>query len=117
MNYYSNGISEIFIGNLFKKYIKNKSDIIIATKVLCNPEALSKEPFLREIDLSLKILQLDYLYLYIIHRWDYDHPIEETMEVLNELVKNKKVRYIGCSALFPYQVIKANMIARKNGWT
>ena len=45
---------------------------------------------------------------------DYDHPIEETMGALNELVKHKKVRYIGCSALFPYQVIKANMIARKN---
>ena len=59
MKCYCNGISQIFIGNLFKKYIKNKSDIIIATKVLWNPEALSKEPFLREIDLSLKLLQLD----------------------------------------------------------
>ena len=59
---------------------------------------------------------MDYIDLYIIHRWDYYHPIEETMEALNELVKSKKVRYIGCSALFGYQLLKANMIARKNGW-
>ena len=56
---------------------------------------------------------MDYIDLYIIHRWDYDHPIEETMGALNELVKSKKVRYIGCSALFPYQLFKANEIARK----
>ena len=59
---------------------------------------------------------MDYVDLYIIHRWDYEHPIEETMETLNELVKCGKVRYLGCSALFPYQLLKANMIARKNGW-
>ena len=59
---------------------------------------------------------MDYIDLYIIHRWDYEHPIEETMETLNELVKAGKVRYLGCSALFPYQLLKANMIARKNGW-
>ena len=59
---------------------------------------------------------MDYVDLYIIHRWDYDHPIEETMEALNELVKSKKVRYLGCSALFPYQLLKANSIAREHGW-
>ena len=59
---------------------------------------------------------MDYVDLYIIHRWDYDHPIEETMEALNELVKSKKVRYIGCSSLFGYQLLKANMIARQHGW-
>ena len=115
-NCYGKGTSETFIGNSFKKYVKNRSDIVVATKVRWNEGALSKEAILREIDISLKKLQLDYLDLYIIHRWDYDHPIEETMEALNELVKNKKVRYIGCSALFPYQVLKANLIARKNGW-
>ena len=76
----------------------------------------SKEAIFKEIEGSLKRLQMDYIDLYIIHRWDYDHPIEETMEALNELIKNKKVRYIGCSALFPYQLYKANSIARKNGW-
>ena len=115
-NIYSGGTSEIFIGNSFKKFVKNRKDIIVATKVYFNEGKLSKEAILREIDGSLKRLQLDYVDLYIIHRWDYDHPIEETMEALNECVKSGKVRYIGCSALFPYQLLKANMIARKNGW-
>ena len=115
-NIYSRGTSEIFIGNSFKKYVKNRKDIIVATKVYFNEGKLSKEAILREIDGSLKRLQLDYVDLYIIHRWDYDHPIEETMEALNECVKSGKVKYIGCSALFPYQLLKANMIAREKGW-
>ena len=115
-NVYSDGSSETFIGNSFKKFVKNRKDIVVATKVYNNEGRLSKEAILREIDGSLKRLQMDYIDLYIIHRWDYEHPIEETMETLNELVKCGKVRYLGCSALFPYQLLKANMIARKNGW-
>ena len=115
-NTYGDGSSEIFIGNSFKKFVKDRKDIIVATKVYNNEGKLSKEAILREIDGSLKRLQMDYVDLYIIHRWDYVHPIEETMETLNELVKSKKVRYLGCSALFPYQLYKANAIARKNGW-
>ena len=115
-NTYGDGSSETFIGNSFKKFVKDRKDIIVATKVYNNEGKLSKEAILREIDGSLKRLQMDYVDLYIIHRWDYDHPIEETMETLNELVKSKKVRYLGCSALFPYQLYKANAIARKNGW-
>ena len=115
-NIYSQGTSEIFIGNSFKKFVKNRKDIIVATKVYFNEGALSKEAILREIDGSLKRLQMDYVDLYIIHRWDYNHPIEETMEALNECVKSGKVRYIACSAIFPYQLMKANMIAREKGW-
>ena len=115
-NIYGKGSSETFIGNSFKKFVKNRSDIIVATKVYFNEGCLSKEAILREIDLSLKRLQLDYVDLYIIHRWDYDHPIEETMEALNEVVKQGKARYIGCSAMYPYQLLKANMIARQNNW-
>ena len=115
-NCYSDGTSEVFIGNSFKKLVKNRKDIIVATKVFMNEGKLSKEAILREIDGSLKRLQMDYVDLYIIHRWDYDHPIEETMEALNEVVKSKKARYIGCSALLPYQLLKANMIARQHGW-
>ena len=115
-NMYSYGTSETFIGNSFKKFVKNRKDIVVATKVFHNEGKLSKEAILREIDGSLKRLQMDYVDLYIIHRWDYEHPIEETMEALNECVKSGKVRYLGCSALFPYQLLKANMIARKNGW-
>jgi aryl-alcohol dehydrogenase-like predicted oxidoreductase len=115
-NIYGKGSSETFIGNSFKKLVKNRSDIIVATKVYFNEGCLSKEAILREIDSSLKRLQLDYVDLYIIHRWDYDHPIEETMEALNEVVKQGKARYIGCSAMYPYQLLKANMIARQNNW-
>ncbi len=114
-NIYGNGTSEEFIGKSFKKFVKNRKDIIVATKVRQNEGLLSKEAILREIEGSLKRLQMDYVDLYIIHKWDYDHPIEETMETLNELVKNKKVRYLGCSSLFPYQLLKANMIAREHG--
>ena len=115
-NIYANGTSEIFIGNSFKKFVKDRKDIIVATKVRWNEGQLSKEAIMREIDGSLKRLQMDYVDLYIIHRWDYEHPIEETMEALNELVKSKKVRYLGCSSIFPYQLLKANMIAREKGW-
>ena len=115
-NCYADGTSEVFIGNSFKKFVKDRKDIIVATKVRWNEGQLSKEAIFREIEGSLKRLQMDYVDLYIIHRWDYEHPIEETMEALNELVKQKKVRYIGCSSIFPYQLLKANMIARKNGW-
>ena len=114
--YGENGSSETFIGKSFKKFVKDRKDIVIATKVRWNEGKLSKEAIMREIDGSLKRLQTDYVDLYIIHRWDYDHPIEETMEALNELVKSKKVRYLGCSSIFPYQLLKANMIARQNGW-
>jgi len=115
-NCYVNGTSEVFIGNSFKKFVKNRKDIVVATKVRWNEGQLSKEAIMREIEGSLKRLQMDYIDLYIIHRWDYEHPIEETMEALNELVKSKKVRYLGCSSIFPYQLLKANMIAREKGW-
>ena len=115
-NCYADGSSETFIGNSFKKFVKDRKDIVVATKVRWNEGQLSKEAIFREIEGSLKRLQMDYIDLYIIHRWDYDHPIEETMEALNELVKQKKVRYLGCSSIFPYQLAKANMIARKHGW-
>ena len=91
-NVYAKGTSEIFIGNSFKKFVKNRKDIVVSTKVFFNEGKLSKEAILREIDGSLKRLQLDYVDLYIIHRWDYDHPIEETMEALNECVKSGKTR-------------------------
>ena len=104
--FHGKGSSEVFIGNSFKKFVKNRKDIIVATKVFFNEGALSKEAILREIDGSLKRLQLDYVDLYIIHRWDYNHPIEETMEALNECVKSGKVRYIGCSAMYPILYIE-----------
>ena len=90
-NIYNEGTSEIFLGNSLKKYAK-REDIFVATKVFFNEGWLSKEGIFKQIDLSLKRLQMDYIDLYIIHRWDYSHPIEETMGALNELIKGKKVR-------------------------
>lgn len=60
---------------------------------------------------------MDYVDLYIIHRWDYNTPIEETMEALHDVVKSGKVRYIGASAMFAWQFAKAQAVAEKNGWT
>ena len=70
-----------------------------------------------EIDQSLKRLGMDYVDLYIIHRWDYNTPIEETMEALHEVVKAGKARYIGASAMYAWQFQKALHVAELNGWT
>lgn len=77
--------------------------MVIASKVYFNPGRLSREAIHREIDGTLKRLGTDYLDLYIIHRFDYDTPIEETMEALHELVQAGKVRALGASAMYGYQ--------------
>jgi aryl-alcohol dehydrogenase (NADP+) len=69
------------------------------------------------IDRSLKRLQMDYVDLYQIHRWDYTTPIEETLEALNDVVKSGKARYIGASSMFAWQFSKALYIAEQHGWT
>ena len=75
-----------------------------------------REAINREIDGTLKRLKTDYLDLYIIHRFDYDHPIEETMEALNSLVAEGKVRAIGAAAMYGYQFQNMQHVAEKNGW-
>lgn len=90
---------------------------MIATKVYFNEGHLSKVAIQREIDGSLKRLGTDYVDLYIIHRFDYDTPIEETMEALDSLVKAGKVRALGASAMYGYQFMKMQLCAEKNGWT
>ena len=72
---------------------------------------------MHEIDQSLDRLGMDYVDLYIIHRWDYNTPIEETMEALHDVVKSGKARYIGASAMYAWQFQKAQYVAEKNGWT
>ncbi len=69
------------------------------------------------IDASLRRLQMDYVDLYQIHRWDYDTPIEETMEALHDVVKAGKARYIGASSMFAWQFTKAQYLADLHGWT
>lgn len=110
-NCYSNGSSEIYLGKALNKLVKRK-DVIIATKVYFNPGKLKREAILREVDNSLKRLNTSYIDLLIIHRFDFDTPIEETMRALDEVVKLGKVRYIGASAMYAYQFAKMQDTAR-----
>jgi aryl-alcohol dehydrogenase-like predicted oxidoreductase len=82
-----------------------------------NGRGLSRKAIFHELDQSLKRLQTDYIDLYQIHRWDYDTPIEETLEALHDAVKSGKVRYIGASSMYAWQFAKALYLARLHGWT
>lgn len=121
-NVYSIGRSEEILGAALKDYAK-RDEIVLATKVHQkmfdgpNGGGLSRKHIMSQIDQSLKRLQTDYVDLFIIHRWDYNTPIEETMAALHDVVKSGKARYIGASAMHAYQFQKANYIAEKNGWT
>lgn len=115
-NCYSDGTSEEYLGKAIKKYAK-REDVVLATKVYFNEGKLSYDAILREVKASLKRLGMDYIDLLIIHRFDYDTPIEETMRALHEVVQSGTVRYIGASAMFAYQFAKMQECARHNGWT
>lgn len=114
-NGYSAGTSEEYLGRALRRNIA-RHKVIIASKVYFNPGRLSAEAIHREIDGTLKRLGTDYLDLYIIHRFDYNTPIEETMEALNDLVKAGKVRALGASAMYGYQFYNMQLVARDNGW-
>ncbi len=114
-NGYSAGTSEEYLGRALKKNVA-RDKVVLASKVYFNPGRLSAEAIHREIDGSLKRLGTDYLDLYIIHRFDYETPIEETMEALNDLVKAGKVRALGASAMYGYQFYNMQMIAKEHGW-
>jgi len=121
-NVYSIGVSEEILGRALKDFAR-RDEVIIATKVRGrmregpNGEGLSRKAILGEIDNSLRRLGTDYVDLYQIHRWDYDTPIEETMEALNDVVRAGKVRYIGASAMWTWQFQKALHVADTHGWT
>ncbi len=115
-NVYSAGTSEEYLARALKKFVP-RDKVVIATKVYFNEGHLSKAAILREIDGSLKRLQTDYIDLYIIHRFDYDTSVEETMEALDSLVKAGKVRALGASAMYGYQFHNMQLAAERNGWT
>lgn len=121
-NVYARGASEEILGRALKDFAK-RDEVVIATKVRGrmhdgpNGEGLSAKAILSEIDKSLKRLGVDYVDLYIIHRWDYNTPIEETMEALHDVVRAGKTRYIGASAMFAWQFQKALHVAETHGWT
>ena len=121
-NIYSDGTSEEIVGRALKDFA-NRDEVVLATKVYFkmhegpNGSGLSRKAIMSEMDKSLKRLGTDYVDLYIIHRWDYDTPIEETMEALNDLVKSGKTRYIGASSMYSWQFAKAQNVAEKYGWS
>lgn len=116
-NTYSFGTSEQFIGKALKELGVSRDKVVLASKVYFNEGHLSKEAIFREIEGTLERLGTDYLDLYQIHRFDYDTPIEETMEALNTLVQEGKVRALGASAMYGYQFHNMQLVAEKNGWT
>lgn len=115
-NVYSKGTSEEYLGRALKVNQVARDQVVLASKVYFNPGRLSRVAIMREIDGTLKRLGTDYLDLYIIHRFDYDTPIEETMEALNDLVKAGKVRAIGASAMYGYQFYNIQQVAKDHGW-
>lgn len=115
-NGYSAGTSEEYLGRALKNNVA-RDKVVIASKVYYNEGHLSKDAIAREIDGTLGRLGTDYLDLYIIHRFDYGTPIEETMEALDKLVKAGKVRALGASAMYGYQFYDMQLAARDNGWT
>lgn len=115
-NCYSEGTSEEYLGRALKK-LTSRDKVVIASKVYFNEGYLSKKAIEREIDGTLKRLGCDYLDLYIIHRFDYETPIEETMAALDGLLKAGKVRALGASAMYGYQFYNMQMAAKENGLT
>ena len=114
-NTYSHGTSEEYLGRAIKN-CTSRDKVVLASKVYFNEGRLSKSAINREIDGTLKRLGTDYLDLYIIHRFDYGTPIEETMEALDGLVRAGKVRALGASAMYGYQFYNMQLAARDNGW-
>src|SRR3954468_6867164 len=121
-NSYSDGTSEEIVGRALRDFAQRDA-VVIATKVFFpwgdrpNQGGLSRKAIMAAIDASLQRLGTDYVDLYQIHRWDYETPIEETLEALHDVVKAGKARYIGASSMHAWQFARALGIAERHGWT
>ena len=121
-NMYSHGSSEEIVGKVLAE-LTSRDNVIIATKVYypmgSGPKdaGLSRAAIFAQVEQSLRRLQTDYIDLYQIHRYDFDTPIEETLEALHDLVKSGKVRYIGASSMYAWQFVKMQYVADLHGWT
>lgn len=116
-NTYARGTSEEYIGTSLKRLGVSRNKVVLASKVFFNEGRLGRDAILREIDSTLRRLQTDYLDLYIIHRFDCDHPIEETLEALDSLVRAGKVRALGASEMYACQLYDMQVCAAQHGWT
>lgn len=119
---YADGVSEEVTGKALKDFAR-RDELVIATKVHgpmgtgSNDKGLSRKHIMSAIDASLKRLGTDYVDLYQIHRWDYETPIEETLEALHDIVKMGKARYIGASSMYAWQFAQALFTSDLHGWT
>jgi aryl-alcohol dehydrogenase-like predicted oxidoreductase len=121
-NVYSDGSSEEILGRALRDFTR-RGEVVIATKVFgrMGPgpggAGLSRKAVIAQLDASLTRLGTDYIDLYQIHRWDGATPVEETVEVLHDVVKAGKVRYVGASSMYAWQFAKALWTADLHGWT
>jgi aryl-alcohol dehydrogenase-like predicted oxidoreductase len=119
---YNAGESEVLTGRIVSSLL-TREELVVATKVFSrtmpgeNGRGLGRKHVMASIEASLRRLQLDYVDLYQIHRWDPTTPIEETMEALHDIVRAGKARYIGASSMYAWQFAKAQAAAERNGWT
>jgi len=119
---YSDGASEVATGRLMSKFF-GRDQVVVATKVYGamgageNDRGLSRKHIMSAIEASLRRLNMDYVDLYQIHRWDDRTPIEETMQALDDVVRAGKARYIGASSMYAWQFAKAQHCADAHGWT
>ena len=120
-NVYCDGESESVVGGALRDFAR-RDEVVIATKVGLpvhpgpNGTGLSRKAIFQEIDKSLTRLGTDYVDLYIIHRFDYTTPLEETLEALNDVVRAGKARYLGASSMHAWRLMKALGIQRAKGW-
>jgi aryl-alcohol dehydrogenase-like predicted oxidoreductase len=120
---YSFGASEQVLGRALKDFGPSRDRVVVATKIYFpmsedpNDRGLSRKHIFDSIDKSLQRLGTDYVDLYQIHRFDYETPIEETLEALNDVVRAGKVRYLGASAMWAWQFMKMLMTADQRGFT
>ncbi|CAM8679194.1 aldo/keto reductase [Leclercia sp. M-A074-M] len=118
-NSYSDGSSEEIVGRALRDFAR-REEVVVATKVYHQvgdlPEGLSRAQILRSIDDSLRRLNMEYVDLLQIHRWDYNTPIEETLEALNDVVRAGKARYIGASSMHAAQFADALALQEQHSW-
>ena len=119
---YSTGMSEEILGRALRDFTK-RDQVVIATKVNGpmgdgpNDRGLSRKHIFDAVHASLRRLGTDYIDLYQIHRWDYEVPIEETLEALHDLVRSGKVLYLGASSMFAWEFSMALRASEQHGWT